>query len=76
MFAPSGADPNLLRADLRDLRRDSTIKTLENFRSKVLRELGKLKISWPQLDYRTPSGCLELRPSPPRIAPLPSTDQG
>ena len=39
------ADPNLLRADLRDLRRDSTIKTLENFRAKVLRELGKLKIS-------------------------------
>ena len=62
-----------MRADLRDLRRDSTIKTLENFRSKVLRELGKLKISWPQLDYRTPRGCLELRPSPPRIAPLPST---
>ena len=50
-------------------------KTRENFRAKALRELGKLKTSWPELDYRTPRGCLELRPTPPRISPKISTDQ-
>ena len=46
-------------------------KTIDNFRTQVLRELAKLKDAWPQLDYRTPTGCLELHPSPLRIAPVP-----
>ena len=36
-------------------------KTIDNFRTQVLRELAKLKDAWPQLDYRTPPGCLEAR---------------
>ena len=44
--------------------------TINNFRIQVLRELSKLKDAWPQLDYRTPPGCLVLHPSPPRIAPV------
>ena len=44
--------------------------TINKFRTQVLRELAKLKDAWPQLDYRTPPGCLELHPSPPRIAPV------
>ncbi len=42
-------------------------RTVEDFRKKALRELGKLKTSWPDLAYATPRGFLELRPTPPRI---------
>ena len=51
-------------------------RTVDSFRTDCLRELRKLKISWPQLDYALTKGHLELRPTPPRIAPAPSTDQG
>ena len=50
--------------------------TITNFRMDVLRELRKLRISWPELNYLTPTGCLELRPTPPRILPAISTNQG
>ena len=50
-------------------------KARENFRAKAIRELVKLKIAWPELDYTLPRGCLELRPTPPRISPTISTDQ-
>ena len=50
-------------------------KTCENFRAKALRELTKLKNAWPELDYCTPRGHLELRPTPPRISPAISTGQ-
>ena len=43
-------------------------RTVDNFRTDVLRELRKLKDAWPGLDYRTPRGCLELRPTRPLIA--------
>ena len=46
------------------------------FRRKVIRELRKLKTSWPDLDYRIPRGCLELRPTPPRILPTISAAEG
>ena len=49
--------------------------TVLAFRRKMLRELRKLKTAWPDLDYRVPRGRLELRPTPPRIAPPPPTDQ-
>lgn len=47
--------------------RDNT--TTNNFRKKVVRELKKLKTAWPDLDYATPRGSLELRPTRPLIAP-------
>ena len=44
-------------------------ETVNDFRKDVLRELEKLKEAWPGFDYRTPRGCLELRPTRPLIAP-------
>ena len=43
--------------------------TVDNFRRDCLRELQKIKRSWPDLHYRTVTGALLLSPSPPRIAP-------
>jgi hypothetical protein len=43
--------------------------TVNAFRTDVLRELKKLKLSWRALDYATPKGCLEIRPCPPSITP-------
>ena len=45
-------------------------KTVQNFRIKVLRELKKIKIAWPELNYTTAPGGLILHPSTPAIAPL------
>ena len=45
-------------------------KTVQNFRIKVLRELKKIKIAWPELNYATGKGVLILHPSTPAIAPL------
>ena len=50
-------------------------QTVNAFRTDVLRRLEMLKLAWPELRYATPYGCLELRPTQPRIAPLPSTKQ-
>ena len=47
--------------------------TVLNFRRKVLRELKKIKIAWPDLNYATAPGVLILLPSTPPIAP---SDQG
>ena len=43
--------------------------TLSNFRADCLRELKKIKRSWPDLHYQTVTGTLVLSPSPPRIQP-------
>ena len=48
-------------------------KTVLNFRVKILRELKKIKIAWPDLNYATAPGMLILLPSTPPIAP---SDQG
>ena len=48
----------------------SNKKTVQNFRIKVLRELKKIKIAWPELNYATAKGVLILHPSTPAIAPL------
>ena len=40
------------------------------FRRKVLRELKKIKMAWPELNYRTAKGMLILLPSTPAIAPV------
>ena len=42
-------------------------RTVQNFRAKCIRELKKIKIAWPGLDYATPAGVLELRPSEPSV---------
>ena len=44
--------------------------TAQAFRYKVLRELAKIKLAWPGLNYATPPGVLILLPSTPAIAPL------
>ena len=49
-------------------------RSVKDFRRDVLRELGKIRIAWPQLSYSTPKGFLVLRPSPPRISPETSTE--
>ena len=45
-------------------------KTVQNFRVKILRELKKIKLAWPKLNYSTAPGVLILHPSTPTIAPL------
>ena len=44
--------------------------TVHAFRYKVLRELKKIKLAWPALNYSTPPGVLILHPSTPAIAPV------
>ena len=39
------------------------------FRRRVLRELKKIKIAWPELDYTTVPGLLILHPSTPAFPP-------
>ena len=45
-------------------------RTVQNFRYKVLRELKKIKLAWPDLNYTTARGVLILHPSTPLIAPV------
>ena len=42
---------------------------VRNFRCKVLRELKKIKLAWPELNYATAIGVLILYPSTPAIPP-------
>lgn len=42
---------------------------VNDFRKDALRELRKLKLCWPTLEFATPKGCLEIRPCPPSISP-------
>ena len=51
---PSKADDNL---------------TVQNFRRDCLRELKKIKMAWPELNYATAKGVLILSPSKPAIPP-------
>ena len=44
-------------------------QTVQNFRYKVLRELGKIELAWPGLNYATVQGVLVLLPSKPVIVP-------
>ena len=43
--------------------------TVQNFRKDCLRELKKIKTSWPALNYSTAKGVLILSPSVPSILP-------
>lgn len=49
-------------------------QSVKDFRKDALRELGKIRVAWPQLRYSTPKGFLVLRPSPPRVSPAFSTE--
>ena len=46
---------------------------VNDFRKDCLRELKKIKMAWPKLNYATAPGVLILHPSTPTIAP---SDQG
>ena len=43
--------------------------TVRDFRTDCLRELKKIKLAWPDLNYATAKGVLILSPSKPAIAP-------
>ena len=45
--------------------------TVRNFQRKVLRELKKIKLAWPDLNYSTAPGVLILLPSKPAVPPAP-----
>lgn len=45
-------------------------RSVQNFRTKVLRELVKIKLAWPGLNYATAKGLLILHPSISAITPL------
>ena len=44
--------------------------TVQMFRRDALRELKKIKLAWPDLNYTTAPGVLILHPSTPAIAPV------
>ena len=44
-------------------------RTVLDFRRKVLRELKKIKLAWPEVNYATAPGLLILYPSTPAVAP-------
>ena len=60
LYQQFGSDP--------DRARDK--RTVLNFRSQALRELKKIKLAWPGLNYSIAPGVLILYPSTPTIAPL------
>ena len=59
LYSQFGADPN--KADNR--------RTVDDFRKDSLRELKKIKLAWPELNYATAKGVLIIYPSKPAIAP-------
>ncbi len=50
--------------------------TVQNFRKDAMRELKKLKLCWPTLDYKMPKGFLEIRGCLPSIPPKAIGDNG
>ena len=47
----------------------ATHDAVQNFRRRILREMKKIKLAWPELNYSTAPGLLILHPSIPAIAP-------
>ena len=48
----------------------SNWRLVDDFRTKCIRELKKIKVAWPGLDYATPRGSLELFPTTtPSVTP-------
>ena len=46
-------------------------RTVDAFRTDCMRELKKIKLAWPELNYTTAPGLLILHPSTPHISPAP-----
>ena len=46
-------------------------RTVDYFRSDCLRELTKIRVAWPDLNYSTGKGVLVLWPSEPAVPPTP-----
>ena len=63
--------PQLYRQFGSDPAKASNKFTVRSFREKVLRELKKIKLAWPDLNYTTARGVLILLPSVPHISPAP-----
>ena len=59
VYRQFGADPT----------KSSDKETIKFFRRQALRELKKIKLAWPGLNYTTALGVLILHPSTPVIAP-------
>ena len=59
LYRQFGADPA----------KASDKNTVNRFRTHALRELVKIKLAWPDLNYATAKGGLLLSPSKPAIAP-------
>ena len=55
---------------MRTPQRQATTTPFNTSARKVLRELKKIKLAWPDLNYATAPGVLILHPSTPVIAPL------
>ena len=53
-----------------DPEKASDKRTVQNFRSRTVYELKKIKLAWPGLNYTTAPGVLILLPSTPTIAPV------
>ena len=60
LYRQFGVDPN----------KASDRVTVRNFQRQAVRELKKIKLAWPELNYSTAPGVLILHPSTPAIAPL------
>ena len=61
LYRQFGADPD----------KASDKNTVRDFRRHALRELKKIKLAWPDLNYGTARGVLILYPSVPHISPAP-----
>ena len=59
--------PQLYRQFGADPANATNKRIVDDFRTKCVRELKKIKAAWPGLDYATPAGALELRPSEPSV---------
>ena len=59
LYRQFGADPA----------KASDTRTIDDFRKDCLRELKKIKMAWPELNYATAKGVLILFPSKPAIPP-------
>ena len=59
LYRQFGVDPS----------RASDKRTVDAFRTDCLRELKKIKLAWPELNYGTAKGVLILSPSKPAIPP-------
>ena len=60
LYSQFGLDPD----------KASDANTVQMFRRNALRELKKIKLAWPELNYATANGVLILYPSKPSIAPV------